>query len=54
MRFFMEKDILYVRGGNTKNLLVLWKAWGLDQILRRAWKNGKALDGISAGWHLLV
>ena len=47
--FIMEKDILYVGGGNTKNLLALWKDWGLDQILRRAWESGKVLAGISAG-----
>src|SRR5687767_10038826 len=28
--YIMEKDIIYVGGGNTRNLLVLWKEWGLD------------------------
>ncbi|NYE08151.1 peptidase E [Bacillus niacini] len=27
--FILEKDIIYVGGGNTKNLLALWKDWGL-------------------------
>jgi peptidase E len=45
----MEKDIIYVGGGNTKNLLALWKEWGLDTILRKAWNQGILLAGISAG-----
>lgn len=47
--FIFEKDIVYVGGGSTKNLLVLWKEWGLDAILREAWNQGIILAGISAG-----
>lgn len=47
--FVLEQDILYVGGGNTKNLMALWKAWGLDQVLREAWQGGKILAGLSAG-----
>ncbi len=47
--FILEKDIVYVGGGNTKNLLALWKEWGLDGILRKAWNQGILLAGISAG-----
>ncbi|MBL3649184.1 Type 1 glutamine amidotransferase-like domain-containing protein [Bacillus sp. RHFS10] len=47
--FVMEKDVIYVGGGNTRNMLVLWKEWGLDLILREAWKNGVVLAGLSAG-----
>ncbi|MFE0508299.1 Type 1 glutamine amidotransferase-like domain-containing protein [Peribacillus butanolivorans] len=47
--FILEKDIVYVGGGNTKNLLTLWKEWGLDDILRRAWNQGVILAGVSAG-----
>jgi dipeptidase E len=47
--FLLDKDILYVGGGNTKNLLVLWKEWGLDLILKKAWEQGILLAGISAG-----
>lgn len=47
--FVLDKDIIYVGGGNTKNLLVLWKEWGLDVILRKAWEQGIVLSGISAG-----
>lgn len=44
-----EKDVIYVGGGNTRNLLVLWKEWGLDAILRKAWERGVVLAGLSAG-----
>lgn len=47
--FILEKDIVYVGGGNTKNLLALWKEWGLDDILRKAWNQGVILAGLSAG-----
>ncbi len=47
--FILEKDIIYVGGGNTKNLLALWKEWGLDYILKKAWQQGIILAGISAG-----
>ena len=47
--FILEKDIVYVGGGNTKNLLALWKEWGLDGILRKAWHQGVILAGLSAG-----
>lgn len=48
-RFVLAQDILYVGGGNTKNLLALWKEWGLDAIVEKAWNQGIVLAGISAG-----
>ncbi|WP_010094377.1 Type 1 glutamine amidotransferase-like domain-containing protein [Ornithinibacillus scapharcae] len=47
--FLLEQDIIYVGGGNTKNLLALWKEWGIVDILRKAWNQGIVLAGISAG-----
>lgn len=47
--FVLEKDVIYVGGGNTKNLLVLWREWGLDRILKTAWESGVVLAGVSAG-----
>lgn len=47
--FLLEKDIIYVGGGNTQNLLILWKEWGLDKIIKRAWEQEILLAGISAG-----
>jgi dipeptidase E len=47
--YLLDKDIIYVGGGNTKNLLALWKDWGLDTIMKKAWEQGIVLAGISAG-----
>ena len=47
--FIAEQDIIYVSGGNTRNMLVLWKEWGLDKMLREAYERGVILAGGSAG-----
>ncbi|WP_042478177.1 Type 1 glutamine amidotransferase-like domain-containing protein [Bacillus ndiopicus] len=47
--FLLTQEIIYVGGGNTKNLLALWKEWGVDKILQKAWEQGIILAGISAG-----
>jgi dipeptidase E len=47
--FVLEKDAIYVGGGNTRSLLALWREWGLDIILRKAYESGVLLAGISAG-----
>ena len=47
--FLMEKDIIYVGGGNTANMLAAWRVQGVDRILRKAWESGIVLAGISAG-----
>ncbi|MGI8316391.1 Type 1 glutamine amidotransferase-like domain-containing protein [Halobacillus mangrovi] len=47
--FVLDQDILYVGGGSTKNMLVLWKEWGLVEILQEALEKGVVLAGISAG-----
>ncbi len=39
----------YVEGGNTANLLAVWRVHGLDRILQRAWSEGIVLCGLSAG-----
>lgn len=47
--FLLSKDVIYVGGGNTKSMLALWREWGLDGILRKAWEQGVVLAGLSAG-----
>lgn len=47
--FVMAQDVIYVGGGNTANLLAMWRAHGLDRILRSAWEAGVVLAGVSAG-----
>lgn len=47
--FLLEQDIVYVGGGATRNLVALWREWGLVEPLRRAWQAGVVLAGTSAG-----
>jgi peptidase E len=47
--FIREQDIVHVGGGNTRNLLILWKEWKLDRHLRSAYEEGTVLCGMSAG-----
>lgn len=47
--FVLSKNIIYVGGGSTKNLLALWREWKLDAILKKALDRGVILAGISAG-----
>lgn len=44
-----RQDVIYVGGGNTRNLLALWRLWGVDAALRAAWERGTILAGLSAG-----
>jgi peptidase E len=44
-----EQDVIYVGGGDTANLLVLWRRHGLDVLLREAYSRGAVLAGVSAG-----
>ena len=45
----MAQHVIYVGGGSMINLLALWRAHGLDEILRDAWQAGIVLAGLSAG-----
>ncbi len=47
--FVLAQDILYVGGGSTANLLAVWRAHGLPEILAEAADRGVVLAGISAG-----
>jgi aminopeptidase N len=44
-----QQDIIFVGGGNTKSMLAVWKEWGLDSILHKAYQNGTIMSGVSAG-----
>jgi peptidase E len=45
----LSQDVIYVGGGSLKSLLGAWRAHGLDRTLKRAWKKGVVLCGLSAG-----
>jgi dipeptidase E len=47
--FIQEQDVIYVGGGNTASLLGVWRAHGLDDLLRSALAEGAVLCGSSAG-----
>ena len=44
-----NQDIIFVGGGNTKSMLSVWKEWGLDIILKKAYMEGTIMSGVSAG-----
>ena len=45
----LNSDIIYVGGGNTKSMLAVFKAWGIDQLLQQSNQQGTVLAGVSAG-----
>ena len=46
---FLSVDGIVCSGGNTLNQQAIWKAQGIDLILRQAWDRGIVLGGASAG-----
>jgi peptidase E len=48
-RFVLDQDVILVGGGNTANMLAIWRVHGLDRVLARAWEDGVILAGSSAG-----
>ena len=47
--FVLGHDLVYVGGGNTANMLAIWREHGMDEIVREAWHAGVVLAGVSAG-----
>ena len=45
----MAVDAIVVGGGNTLNMIAIWKAQGIDTVLRKAYEKGVVLAGGSAG-----
>lgn len=45
----LAHDLILVCGGNTANMLAVWRVHGFDAILREAWESGVVLAGWSAG-----
>jgi peptidase E len=48
-KVLLGQDVIYVGGGNTANMLAIWRLHGVDKILREAWRGGVILCGVSAG-----
>lgn len=50
----LGQDVIWVDRGSLANLLAVWRAHGLDNILYECWQTGVVLGGESAGslcWH---
>ena len=45
----LSRDVIFISGGNTANMLAIWRVHGFDEILREAWEAGIVLAGSSAG-----
>jgi peptidase E len=50
----LSQDVILVEGGSVVNLIAVWRAHGLPDILHECWEAGVLLTGSSAGslcWH---
>jgi hypothetical protein len=50
----LAQDVIWVDRGSLVNLVAVWRAHHLDEVLRRCWEVGVVLAGESAGslcWH---
>jgi peptidase E len=47
--FIRAQDVVMVGGGNTANMLAIWRLHGVEDALRDAYQNGTVLTGWSAG-----
>jgi peptidase E len=45
----MSMDAIIVGGGSTLNMMAIWKAQGIDTVLRKAYEKGIVMAGGSAG-----
>lgn len=46
---FKKADIIYVGGGDTEEMLKIWRKRGVDRAIQKAYEEGKIMTGISAG-----
>jgi peptidase E len=44
-----DQDVVIVSGGNTANMLAIWRVHGVDRALRAAYDAGTVMTGWSAG-----
>jgi peptidase E len=45
----LSMDAIIMGGGNTMNMIAIWKAQGIDTVLRKAYNKGIVMAGGSAG-----
>jgi peptidase E len=54
-KHLVRQDVVFVEGGSVVNLMAIWHAHGLPDVLRECWEEGVVLAGPSAGslcWHV--
>lgn len=47
--FLLDQNAIFVCGGNTANMLAIWRLHGVDRALVAAWEAGVLMSGMSAG-----
>ncbi len=47
--FLLAQDVVYVDGGNTANLLAVWRVHGVDRLMRRRTPTGRCCAGSAPG-----
>lgn len=53
-KHLLAQDVILVEGGSVVNMMAVWRAHRLPQIMRECWEAGVVLAGPSAGsicWH---
>lgn len=45
----LSQDVIFVGGGSPRFLMQVWRKCGMDRIIKKAWKEGVVLSGMSAG-----
>ncbi|RPI19581.1 MAG: peptidase E [Ignavibacteriae bacterium] len=47
--FILSQDIIFAGGGSPRLIMKVWRKTGMDKIIRKAWRRGIILSGMSAG-----
>jgi dipeptidase E len=47
--FILSHDIIFAGSGSPRLEMKIWRKTGMDRILKKAWKRGIILSGMSAG-----
>lgn len=47
--FLLDQDAIFVCGGNTANMLAIWRTHVVDRAVIAAWEAGVVMAGVSAG-----
>jgi len=47
--YLLDQDLVFIAGGNTVNMLAIWRQHGVDRALVAALEAGVVMSGMSAG-----